>query len=246
MKRNNNRYGTESEHSRKLMKTAAAGTLLALILSGCAQEQPVKTQPIASMESFSASQTEASQGAAALSESLQADTLSEETASLPAAPALTAASVSSDQDDDAEAYYRAKAEQDAIRIDIAKLEADFRVGKLSKDDFLAQKSQLVSQEDALDREEDRIEDLLELSYYQSNPSLPSGSLEELRTAKANLELQEHQLEAQEDALEQSYWAGEITRDDFIAQQLEIIRNEENLDREEELLEDAMEAMGFDD
>ncbi len=246
MKRNNKRYGTESAYNGKLMKSAAVGTLLALFLTGCSQENPVKTQPITSMESVPVSQAEASQESAALSESLQAGAMTQETASLPADPALTAASVSSDQDDDAEAYYRAKAEQDAIHIDIAKLEADFRVGKLSKDDFLAQKSQLVSQEDALDREEDRLEDSLDLAYCQSNPSLPSGNLEKLRSMVSELEQKEHQLEAQEDALEQSYWTGEITRDDFIAQQIEIIRNEENLDREEELLEEAMEAMGFDD
>ena len=77
---------------------------------------------------------------------------------------------------DAESYYRAKAEQDAIHIDIAKLEADFRVGKLSKEDFAAQKSQLEAEKDALDREEDRLEDSLDLAYSQSSPSLPSGSL----------------------------------------------------------------------
>jgi len=147
---------------------------------------------------------------------------------------------------DAESYYRAKAEQDAIHIDIAKLEADFRVGKLSKEDFAAQKSQLEAEKDALDREEDRLEDSLDLAYSQSSPALPSGSLEELRSMASELEQKEHQLEAQEDALEQSYWSGDVTRDEFIAQQIELIRTEETMDREADLLEDTLEAMGFDD
>ena len=235
MKRNDNRYDKTFKTASKAAKTAASSILLALFLSGCAQGNPVKTQPITSMESSSAPQTEA----AAFLPSDSTKTAASE--SSPAASDLTAS-----LEADAESYYRAKAEQDAIHIDIAKLEADFRVGKLSKDDFLAQKSQLVSQEDALDREEDRLEDSLDLAYYQSNPSLPSGNLEKLRSMASELEQKEHQLEAQEDALEQSYWTGEITRDDFIARQIEIIRNEENLDREEELLEEAMEAMGFDD
>ena len=137
-------------------------------------------------------------------------------------------------------------ENNLTEEDIAKLEADFRVGKLSKEDFAAQKSQLEAEKDALDREEDRLEDSLDLAYSQSSPSLPSGSLEELRSMASELEQKEHQLEAQEDALEQSYWSGDVARDDFIAQQIELIRTEETMDREADLLEDALEAMGFDD
>ena len=48
---------------------------------------------------------------------------------------------------------------------------------------------------------------------------------------SELEQKEHQLEAQEDALEQSYWSGDVTRDEFIAQQIELIRTEETMDRE---------------
>ena len=120
------------------------------------------------------------------------------------------------------------------------------MGKLSKEDFAAQKSQLEAEKDALDREEDRLEDSLDLAYSQSSPSLPSGSLEELRSMASELEQKEHQLEAQEDALEQSYWSGDVARDEFIVQQIELIRTEETMDREADLLEDALEAMGFDD
>lgn len=254
MKRNDNPYNKTFTTASRAAKAAASGILLALLLAGCSQKNPVKTQPISSMESSSQTTDEASQEAAASAESSQAGVLPEETASLPAGQAETAASAAaqaaSDQagslETDAESYYRAKAEQDAIHIDIAKLEADFRVGKLSKEDFIAQKSQLEAEKDALDREEDRLEDSLDLAYYQSNPSFPSGSLEELRSMESELEQKEHQLEAQEDALEQSYWAGEVTRDDFIAQQIELIRTEETMDREEELLEDALDAMGYDD
>ena len=254
MKRNDNPYNKTFTTSSRAAKAAASGILLALLLAGCSQKNPVKTQPISSMESSSQTTDEASQKAAASAESSQAGVLPEETASLPAGQAETAASAAaqaaSDQagslEADAESYYRAKAEQDAIHIDIAKLEADFRVGKLSKEDFIAQKSQLEAEKDALDREEDRLEDSLDLAYYQSNPSFPSGSLEELRSMESELEQKEHQLEAQEDALEQSYWAGEVTRDDFIAQQIELIWTEETMDREEELLEDALDAMGYDD
>ena len=187
-----------------------------------------KTLPISSMESSSEALGETSQTAAASEISPSASG--------------TAGSIETD----AESYYRAKAEQDAIHIDIAKLEADFRVGKLSKEDFAAQKSQLEAEKDALDREEDRLEDSLDLAYSQSSPSLPSGSLEELRSMASELEQKEHQLEAQEDALEQSYWSGDVARDEFIAQQIELIRTEETMDREADLLEDTLEAMGFDD
>lgn len=228
MKRNDNPYDKMLNTAGRAAKAAASGLLLALLLAGCSQKNPVKTQPISSMESSSEAPGEASQTAAASEISPSASG--------------TAGSIEAD----AESYYRAKAEQDAIHIDIAKLEADFRVGKLSKEDFSAQKSQLEAEKDALDREEDRLEDSLDLAYSQSSPSLPSGSLEELRSMASELEQKEHQLEDQEDALEQSYWSGDVTRDDFIAQQIELIRTEETMDREADLLEDALEAMGFDD
>ena len=183
MKRNDNPYDKTFKTAGRAAKAAASGLLLALLLAGCSQKNPVKTQPISSMESSSEALGETSQTAAASEISPSASG--------------TAGSIETD----AESYYRAKAEQDAIHIDIAKLEADFRVGKLSKEDFAAQKSQLEAEKDALDREEERLEDSLDLAYSQSSPSLPSGSLEELRSMASELEQKEHQLEAQEDALE---------------------------------------------
>ena len=139
MKRNDNPYDKMLNTAGRAAKAAASGLLLALLLAGCSQKNPVKTQPISSMESSSEALGETSQTAAASEISPSASG--------------TAGSIETD----AESYYRAKAEQDAIHIDIAKLEADFRVGKLSKEDFAAQKSQLEAEKDALDREEDRLE-----------------------------------------------------------------------------------------
>ena len=132
MKRNDNPYDKMLNTAGRAAKAAASGLLLALLLAGCSQKNPVKTQPISSMESSSEALGETSQTAAASEISPSASG--------------TAGSIETD----AESYYRAKAEQDAIHIDIAKLEADFRVGKLSKEDFAAQKSQLEAEKDALD------------------------------------------------------------------------------------------------
>jgi hypothetical protein len=230
MKRNDSKYDARSAHGRGIMKTAAAGTLLALLLAGCSGQNPVKTQPISSMESSEGGKAETSQDDISLTAPSQADVLAEN-ASLPS---------------EEESYYKVKAELDAIDIDIENLEADYRIGKLSREDFTAQKSQLEAQENSLEQEKDQLEDSMDLAYLQSNPSVPSGSLDELRSAKAELEKKERQLEAQEDSLERSYQAGEISREDFITQQIEIIRSEESIDREDDLLEQAMEAMGFDD
>ena len=130
MKRNDNPYDKMLNTAGRAAKAAASGLLLALLLAGCSQKNPVKTQPISSMESSSEALGETSQTAAASEISPSASG--------------TAGSIETD----AESYYRAKAEQDAIHIDIAKLEADFRVGKLSKEDFAAQKSQLEAEKDA--------------------------------------------------------------------------------------------------
>ena len=105
MKRNDNPYDKMLNTAGRAAKAAASGLLLALLLAGCSQKNPVKTQPISSMESSSEALGETSQTAAASEISPSASG--------------TAGSIETD----AESYYRAKAEQDAIHIDIAKLEA---------------------------------------------------------------------------------------------------------------------------
>ena len=65
MKRNDNPYDKMLNTAGRAAKAAASGLLLALLLAGCSQKNPVKTQPISSMESSSEALGETSQTAAA-------------------------------------------------------------------------------------------------------------------------------------------------------------------------------------
>ena len=61
MKRNDNPYDKMLNTAGRAAKAAASGLLLALLLAGCSQKNPVKTQPISSMESSSEALGETSQ-----------------------------------------------------------------------------------------------------------------------------------------------------------------------------------------
>lgn len=154
--------------------------------------------------------------------------------------------ISGDFDADSETYFAIKAERDALDIDIENLESSYRIGAISSQDFRVQKQALELQDDLLDQQEELLESSLDLAYLATNPTLPTGTLNELIAQYNTLDLREDELELSEDKLELQYRMGEITREDFISKQIEILRQDETLDREKELVERALKLMGWDD
>ncbi len=235
------------------------GLTAALLLTGCAgTSSGNKTQEITDT-TITASEAQSQEGSqSALNTSgdasgtdgaLSSDTSSEgQNAAASQAASQTSLSdiVTGDQAKDEETYYQVKAEKDAVEIDIENLEASFRIGTISQEDFTSQKADLKTQEDYLDAQEEILEDSLDLAYRKSNPALPEGTAEELFSQKQNLEAKGDELDRSEDELELSYRSGDIIRKDFISKQTELIRQKEELDREEELVERALEKMGYDD
>ena len=232
------RRETEDKGGRnmKKMRYILAGIVAAAVLSGCGaarepQQAVQQTQPI-------------------MTESLGPETTQEtapekeETASETAQG--TAAQETTAVETDEESYYRVKAEKEAVEIELDRLEASFRVGELDEESFRSQKWELELQEEELEDQEDYLEHAVDLAYYQSEPGLPEGDLQSLLQQMQELKKQELELEATTDSLERSYRNQEISREEFIRQMTEAVRSEEALDRQEELLERALERLGYDD
>ena len=235
----------------KKMRYLVAGIVAAAVLSGCGagpepqqvvqQTQPIMTEslgpettretaPETSPEKEETAAQEAGEGQSGASETAR-ETAAQETAAV---------------ETDEESYYRVKAEKEAVEIELDRLEASFRVGELDEESFRSQKWELELQEEELEDQEDYLEHAVDLAYYQSEPGLPEGDLQSLLQQMQELKKQELELEAATDSLERSYRNEEISREDFIRQMTEAVRSEEALDRQEELLERALERLGYDD
>ena len=184
---------------------------------------------MAGAENIAAEETTAAGGALAPSETAQT--------SYPTA--------SGDPQQDQDTYCRVKAEQDAIEIEISNLEAAYRVGSMDEPSFQSQRTALRDQKRELDRQEEMLEDMVEMYYYQTM-EIPQGDIQSLLDQLSQVNSQKNDQESQESQLKLQYRNGEISREDFITAMQENISLEEELDVKEELLEDSLERLGWDD
>ena len=152
---------------------------------------------------------------------------------------------SGDPQQDQDTYCRVKAEQDAIEIEISNLEAAYRVGSMDEPSFQSQRTALRDQKRELDRQEEVLEDMVEMYYYQTM-EIPQGDIQSLLDQLSQVNSQKNDQESQESQLKLQYRNGEISREDFITAMQENISLEEELDVKEELLEDSLERLGWDD
>ncbi len=205
-----------------------------------AQVQPGLSQPEESRQGTDPESLGALESQASFSGSQAAETGVQQTA-----PGASLAGPTGDIETDRENYYRLKAEKEATELDIDILEASFRVGGLDQGSFRSQKRALEEQEELLEMQEEILEDTVEHSYYREQ-SVPQGDMNSLlgELQKANME--KHTAEDLCDQLEVQYRNGQIAREDFISQYQEAARREDEADAREEVLEDALEMMGWDD
>ena len=224
-----------------MKKYLVVSTLLcAALLSGCGnnkEEEALMTQAIAESSVTAESSSEKAETVAG-PEASSYESKSDAEMNYQTPEDLSAV-VTGDAEKDAESYYLTKAEKDAVELDIENLEARYRVGELARESFEAQRRELKYEEEKLDIKEELLEDALDLLYYQEGLSLPEGEPDKLMEEMRSLKLREHELEA-------DYRSGNISRDEFISSRTEDIREEEELDRKDELLEKALEMMGYDD
>lgn len=228
------------------------GAAAAALLTACGQSQSTgMTQPIAAstaqVQTVRTEETSPAAGNMAGAENIAAE---ETTASGGAlAPSETAQTsyptASGDPQQDQDTYCRVKAEQDAIEIEISNLEAAYRVGSMDEPSFQSQRTALRDQKRELDRQEEMLEDMVEMYYYQTM-EIPQGDIQSLLDQLSQVNSQKNDQESQESQLKLQYRNGEISREDFITAMQENISLEEELDVKEELLEDSLERLGWDD
>lgn len=223
----------KNQNRRKHMAMyIAAGLLSAGVLMGCGQ-QATAAEPV------SAAMTQPIQTTAALLQGGQetsASGMEKETVK-----------PSGDLETDLSAYARLKAEEEAAEIDIDNLEAAFRVGSIDQESLKSQKAELIQNLQGLERQADILENAIDLAYYEEKgSSLPEGDIKSLLSEKLALESQQSQNELLQEQLEYAYRNGETEREEFIQEYAGYVRTEEELDRREELLENALELQGYDD
>ncbi|MBS5546245.1 MAG: hypothetical protein KHX49_09780 [Lachnospiraceae bacterium] len=232
------------------------GAAAAVLLTACGQGQSTgMTQPIAAttaqVQTVQETVSSTSAGGTESGDRTGEETVTaaETTAGTAAAPSETAQTsyptASGDPQQDQDTYCRVKAEQDAIEIEISNLEAAYRVGSMDEPSFQSQRTALRDQKRELDRQEEMLEDMVEMYYYQTM-EIPQGDIQSLLDQLSQVNSQKNDQESQESQLKLQYRNGEISREDFITAMQENIGLEEELDVKEELLEDSLERLGWDD
>ncbi len=232
------------------------GAAAAVLLTACGQGQSTgMTQPIAAttaqVQTVQETVSSTSAGGTESGDRTGEETVTaaETTAGTAAAPSETAQTsyptASGDPQQDQDTYCRVKAEQDAIEIEISNLEAAYRVGSMDEPSFQSHRTALRDQKRELDRQEEMLEDMVEMYYYQTM-EIPQGDIQSLLDQLSQVNSQKNDQESQESQLKLQYRNGEISREDFITAMQENISLEEELDVKEELLEDSLERLGWDD
>jgi len=232
------------------------GAAAAVLLTACGQGQSTgMTQPIAAttaqVQTVQETVSSTSAGGTESGDRTGEETVTaaETTAGTAAAPSETAQTsyptASGDPQQDQDTYCRVKAEQDAIEIEISNLEAAYRVGSMDEPSFQSQRTALRDQKRELDRQEEMLEDMVEMYYYQTM-EIPQGDIQSLLDQLSQVNSQKNDQKSQESQLKLQYRNGEISREDFITAMQENISLEEELDVKEELLEDSLERLGWDD
>ena len=230
-----------------MKKLLLAGIMSTALLSGCGQGQGQSagmTQPI----NAASAQVQGADDAAEPSAAPAVNSGTGESAGQEPAQSGTAGAgftASGDPQQDKDTYCQIKAEKEAVEIEIDNLEAAYRVGSLDEQSFQSQRAALKEQERGLERQEDMLEDMAELYYYQSM-EMPQGDIQSLLSQLSQVESQKNEQESQERQLKMQYRGGEITRQDFVSAMKENISLEEELDVKEDMLEDSLERLGWDD
>ena len=158
-----------------------------------------------------------------------------------ATPSVTSAIT----DETVTAYYQNIAEEKAIEADIEKLETDFRMGRIQQDVFRAQKSTLKQQENMLEAQIDPLEHIIP-AYTPPQNWVDTSNMQAMIQKLQEIKMTSDQFEFSLDQAEYSYISGNITRDAYKQQVIEIEKQKDILDRQEDILEHILESYGWDD
>ena len=214
--------------------------LLLCIVSGCASQsdgpQPIMPQndPVAPKEETPTMPKK--ENDASIPESIPEDTVS----SL------------KDTDSIANQFYLTKAENEILELDEELLEIALRIGTISKEEFNKQKLELEALDEQMDVMEDDYETQLKINNWnqgiddQFKTDIQNIGLDECLEVYSKVQEETDALDNEKEELKQHYLNGEITREDALVQWTELEKNEDLYDEQEDLLEQRLEMLGFDD
>ena len=223
------------------MKKISFALILCLCagLSACASSQPAQgvattsqmTQPIVTDNGLNT----ASSGAAASS---APSGTAPGTASTPAS--------SAELEDILKQYYDTKAEVSALSVDLAILDADFRIGKIESAAFQEQKAALLTKRAELEFNEEMLEHQAEMMIPYTMPDLANADINELFNQYHEAKVAEDAADLEGNMLMEQYRSGQINREEFVSQMAVLEREADEADRRADILEDTLEMLGFDD
>lgn len=143
-----------------------------------------------------------------------------------------------------ENYYKIVAEEKAIEADIEKLEKDFTAKRIDANTLQTQKATLKQQENTLENQIDALEYQIPISLPQN--WVDTSNMEQMIQKLKEVEIAENQLELSIDQAEQDYINNTITREDFITKVIELEKQKDILDKQDDFLEQTLESLGWDD
>lgn len=143
-----------------------------------------------------------------------------------------------------ENYYKMVGEEKAIEADIERLERDFAAKRIDANTLQSQKTALKQQENTLENQIDALENQIPISLPQN--WVDTSNMEQMIQKLKEVENSEKQLERAIDQAELDYINNAITREDFIAKVIELEKQKDILDKQDDFLEDTLESLGWDD
>lgn len=226
------------------MKKISFALILCLCagLSACASSQPAQgvattsqmTQPIA---------TDSGLGNNDAGLSSQPSAAPGTTGTLPVTDAFVP---SGDLEDILNQYYDTKAEVSALSVDLAILDADFRIGKIESAAFQEQKAALLTQRAEQEFNEEMLEHQAEMMIPYTMPDLANADINELFNQYHEAKVAEDAADLEGSMLMEQYRSGQISREEFVSQMAVLEREADEADRRADILEDTLEMLGFDD
>lgn len=147
-------------------------------------------------------------------------------------------------------YYKVKAEKVAYGLEIARLEADFRIGKIDRKSFMQKKAELIENLLACEQEQTRQEEML-LPFFPEEDWTDSSDISAISKMIQSAELAEKQAELFQEQIKKKYSSDsdswdEEARAQFVEEYALLIKQAEEADAQADWLEEQMERLGWDD
>lgn len=130
----------------------------------------------------------------------------------------------------------------------------YKMSQITRDAFIKEMKNLEKIDYDIESQKDELKYQLgydiddDIDDYEKNfdSIIGTGDLNSLLTQLREIEIKKDELDLKEDKLKLQYKNGEITLDSYKQQKAQLERDEDKLDNLEDIIEDKLEIMGYDD